>query len=127
MSSAITAIGAFGEVANHAKAFWQFGHAVAVAHPDRIFLALLPHALEQRRVLGDVDFGAAEFAVMPALDLAAELLRHCLFAVADAEHRHAGFVDRQRRERRPFSWTEAGPPDRITAFGFIALKASSAF
>ena len=39
---------------------------------------------------------------MSALDLAAELLRHCLLAVADAEHRHASFVDRGRRERRPF-------------------------
>ncbi len=86
--------------ADHAKAFRQFRHAVAVAHPDRIFLALLPHALEQRRVLGHRHFGAAEFAVMPALHLAAELMRHRLLAVADAEHRHAGLEDRHRRERR---------------------------
>ena len=45
------------------------------------------------RVLGDLDLGAAELAVMAALDLAAELLRHRLLAVADAEHRHAGLVD----------------------------------
>ncbi len=50
--------------------------------------------------VGDLDLGAAEFAVMPGLDLAAELLRHGLLAVADAEHRHAGLVDRLRRERR---------------------------
>ena len=35
--------------ADHAEARRQLGHAVAVAHPDRIALALLPHALEQRR------------------------------------------------------------------------------
>ena len=38
--------------------------------------------------------------MMAALDLAAELLRHRLLAVADAEHRHAGLVDRGRRQRR---------------------------
>ncbi len=48
----------------------------------------------------DFHFGAAEFAVMAALDLAAELRRHRLLAVADAEHRHAGVVDRFGRERR---------------------------
>ena len=86
--------------ADHAEAFRQLRHAVAVAHPDRIALALLPHALEQRRVLGHQDLGAAELAVMTALDLAAELLRHRLLAVADAEHRHAGLEDRGGRERR---------------------------
>ena len=49
-----------------------------------------------------MQFGAAEFAMMAALDLAAELGRHRLFAVADAEHRHAGLIDRRRRERRVF-------------------------
>ena len=37
---------------------------------------------------------------MAALDCAAELLRHGLLAVADAEHRHAGGKDRLRRQRR---------------------------
>ena len=59
-------------------------------------LAPLPHALEQRGVLHHLDLGAAELAVMPALDLAAELRRHRLLAVADAEHRHAGLEDRLR-------------------------------
>ena len=96
------AIGAFGARAEHAEAGRQLGDAVAVAHPDRIFLALLPHAFEQRAVVGDLDLGAAEFAVMAALDLAAELLRHGLLAVADAEHRHAGVVDRlAARAARP--------------------------
>ena len=68
--------------------------------------------------LRHLDLGAAELAVMAALDLAAELLRHRLLAVADAEHRHAG-VDRSRAARSgaSLSSTEAGPPDRITAFG----------
>ena len=86
--------------ADHAKALRQFRHAVAVAHPDRIALALLPHAFEQRRVLGHQHLGAAEFAVMAALDLAAELLRHGLLAVADAEHRHAGVEQFPGRKRR---------------------------
>src|SRR5215470_12240842 len=44
--------------------------------------------------------GAAELAVMPALDGAAELVRHDLLAVADAQYRHARLVDRHRRQRR---------------------------
>ena len=76
------------------------GHPVAVAHPDRIALAFSPHALEQRALGDDLDLGAAELAVMAALDLAAELRRHRLLAVADAEHRHAGVEDVLRRPRR---------------------------
>ena len=48
----------------------------------------------------DLDLGAAELAVVTALDLAAELLRHRLLAVADAEQRHARLIDRGRGERR---------------------------
>ena len=88
--------------AEHLEALRQFGHPVAVAHPDRIFFALAPHAFEDRAVGGDLDLGAAEFAVMAAFDLAAELRRHRLLAVADAEHRHAGLVDRLGRQRRVF-------------------------
>ncbi len=81
--------------ADHAEALRRLGHAVAVAHPHRIALALAPHPLEQRRILGHRHLGAAELAVVAALDRAAELLRHRLLAVADAEHRHAGLVDRR--------------------------------
>ena len=86
--------------ADHAEALGQPGHAVAVAHPDRVALALAPHALEQRRLLGHQHLGAAELAVMAALDHAAELRRHRLLAVADAEDRHPGVIDRGRRQRR---------------------------
>ena len=82
------------------KAIRKPGHAVAVAHPHRITLPDLPHALIERRRLDHFDFGAAKLAVMAGLDLAAELLRHRLFAVADAQHRHAGLIDRHRCERR---------------------------
>src|ERR1700691_4852253 len=71
-----------------------------MTHPYRIALADLPHAVIERRWLYHLDFGAAEFAVMAAFDLAAELLRHRLFAVANAKHRDAGLIDRQRRQRR---------------------------
>ena len=69
------------------------------------------------------DLGAAELAVMAALDLAAELLRHRLLAVADAEHRHAGVEQLpSARSGASLSSTEAGPPERITALGFIARE-----
>src|SRR5882762_985031 len=70
-----------------------------MAHPDRISLAFLPHAFEQRVFFGDLDLGAAELAVVAALDLAAELVRHRLFAVADAEHRQAGLIELGWRQR----------------------------
>src|SRR2546430_17674927 len=36
---------------------------------------------------------------MPALDLAAELRRHGLLAITDAQYRDARIIDRARRER----------------------------
>jgi len=76
------------------------GDAIAVTHPDLVVLADLPGFLEQAARALHLDVGAAELAVMAALDFAAELLCHRLLAVADAEHRHAGLIDRRRRERR---------------------------
>ena len=56
------------------------------------------HTPSSKRALGaDGDLGAAEFAVVAAFDLAAELFGHGHLAVADAEHRHAGREDRLRR------------------------------
>ncbi len=81
------------------KAGRQAGDAVAVAHPHDVALARLPHAVEQRALGADGDLGAAEFAVVAAFDLAAELFGHGHLAVADAEHRHAGIEDRLRRAR----------------------------
>jgi hypothetical protein len=49
-----------------------------------------------------LDIGAAELAVMSALDLAAELGGHDHLAVADAEHGNAGIEDRLRRAGRAF-------------------------
>ncbi len=86
--------------ADHAEAGRQPRDAVAVAHPYGVALALAPDALEQGRLLRHQHLGAAELAVMVALDHAAELRRHRLLAVADAEHRHARLVDGGRRERR---------------------------
>ena len=71
----------------------------------------------------DLDLGAAELGVVPALDLAAELRRHGLLAVADAEDRHV------RRRTGPAARagdvgavTDSGPPERITPFGFMLLE-----
>ena len=47
-----------------------------------------------------LDIGAAEFAVMAALDLTAELGGHGHLAIADAEHGNAGIEDRLRRAGR---------------------------
>jgi hypothetical protein len=92
--------GRVGGAGDGAEALGELRHSVAVAHPYRVLPALLPHAVEQGRALGDLDLGAAELAVVPALHLAAELVRHGLLAVADAEHRHAGLEDGLGCQRR---------------------------
>ncbi len=78
----------------------QRGHPVAMAHPHLVALARLPDPLGQRRLVLDLDQCPAELAMVLALDLAAELEGHGLLAVADAEHRDPGLVDRHRRQRR---------------------------
>jgi hypothetical protein len=46
------------------------------------------------------DFGVAEFPMRRCLDLAAELRRHGLHAIADAQHGNAEFEYRLRGSRR---------------------------
>ena len=87
----------------------------------------MPNAFEQRRILGNQHLGAAEFAMVSALDLAAELMRHGLLAVADAEHRDAGLEHLLRCQRRILVEHGGRPAGQDHAFGFIAAKASSAF
>ena len=107
-----------GRGAGRGKSLGRLGDAVAMAHPHRIALADLPDAVVQRRRFRHLDLGAAEFAVVAALDRAAELVRHGLLAVADAEHRHAGLVDRHRRERRVLVEHRCRPAGEDHAFGF---------
>ena len=64
-----------------------------MAHPHLVALALLPHVLEQCVVARNLEEGAAEFAVIGKLDLAAQLRAHGLLAIADAEHRKAELED----------------------------------
>src|SRR5262245_65409396 len=84
------------------EALRRLGHAVAVAHPHRVFLALAPDTFEQGRILSDGNFGTAELTVMPALDLTTELICHRLLAVTNAEHRHSGVVNSLGCKRRIF-------------------------
>ena len=86
--------------AGHHKARRHFGDAVAMAHPHLVFAAPVPGGVEQPAVALHLDIGTAELAVVPALDLAAELGGHGHLAVADAEHGHAGIEDFLRRARR---------------------------
>ena len=72
----------------------QRGHLVAVAHPDveeavPFGVAAVLDAGEELRMSARADLGIAELAHAPGLDRAAQLRRHRLHAVADAEHRHA--------------------------------------
>ena len=75
------------------EAFRQAGDLVAVAHPHVqqavafVVLAVL-NAVEQPGVTPGADGGRAKLAVVTALHLPAEMARHGLHAVADAQHRH---------------------------------------
>ena len=64
-----------------------------MAHPDLAAVAGGPDTVEQGRLALDLDFGAAEFAVVAGFDRAAQLLGHGLLAVADAQHGHLGGED----------------------------------
>ena len=116
-----------GRDADGAEAGRQPRHAVAMAHPYRRPLADLEHAVEQRRIVDDLKLGAAELAVVPALDHPAEGRHHGLLAIADAEHRHAGIEDRRRPRAACRSRARmAGPPERMMALGGTGPSASSA-
>src|SRR5579862_4025660 len=83
-----------------AKAGRQHLDPVAMAHPHLLAAALGPKAVEERALAGDLDEGAAEFAMIGARDPPAELRAHRLLAIADAEHRHAEREDLVGRARR---------------------------
>ena len=85
---------------NDAKPRRQGLDPVAVAHPHLLAGTLGPQPGEQRAVIGDLDEGAAELAMVRGRDPAAELGAHQLLAIADAEHRHAGLEYAWRGERR---------------------------
>ena len=57
-------------------------------------------AIEQRGMAAGPHLGIAEFAHFAQLHLAAQLFGHGLHAVADAQHRHAGFKYCRRNARR---------------------------
>ena len=80
----------------------DFLDAVAVAHPDvehgaALAVAVIEQLVEQSARRGHGDLRIPELAVIRAGDAAAELLRHRLHAVADAEHGHARLEHGLRR------------------------------
>ena len=76
----------------------QRRHLVAVAHPH---VERLAQAAQEARIRGQVDGRMAELAPVRAADGTAELRRHGLHSVADAEHRHAQVEDGVGNPRRP--------------------------
>ena len=69
-------------------------HAIAMAHPHLMARAWRPHPFKQTARLDYIDHGAAEFAMVRAFNVAAELGADRLFAVTDAEDRRAVVKDR---------------------------------
>ena len=111
--------GSEGRAVRHrdgAEAVGELGDAVAMAHPYRRPVARAPDAMEQRRIAGDLKLGAAEFAGVPAFNLAAEGGNHGLLAIADAEDGNAGVDHRGRKLRRAglmHRCRSAGEDDRL--------------
>ncbi len=71
-----------------------------VEHGATLTVLAIGDAVEQAIGRGGRHFSVAELAVVAGRDPPAELLRHRLHAVADAEHRDAEFEDRARRRGR---------------------------
>ena len=99
-----------------AESRWQRVDPVAVAHPHIEHrpsgrIAAVGEFIEEARGAGDGHFRVTELALGPGRDPPAELLRHGLHAVADAEHRHAELIDRRGRPGR------AGGRHRLRAAG----------
>ena len=100
--SSNAAIGVDGEPATTRAPVGRRDDRVAVAHPDRL---LARRGRRRARRLG-AQLGLAELGDAGAVDAAAEVVRHQLHAVADAERRHAELEERRdrraaRRRRRP--------------------------
>ena len=79
----------------------QGTHAIAVAHPHveqavPVGIHVILDAGEQPRMTARADLRVSELAVIGGLDLASELRRHRLHAVADPEHRHPELEHRVR-------------------------------
>src|ERR1700730_11695609 len=87
---------------NAGKPRRQFYYRIAVAHPDGIVFALLPDSFKQAALSQNLDFGAAELAFVSGCDLATQLRRHHLLAIADTKDWHASGKDDIRHARRAF-------------------------
>jgi hypothetical protein len=88
---------------------------VAVAHPH---LNIRRQPIEQRR--GHVfnhHFRVPILAQRRRLHLAAQVMHDEVQPVADAQHRHAHRQHARIRRRRIASYTDEGPPERITPSG----------
>jgi hypothetical protein len=99
----------------------QSGDAIAVAHPDiEQAVAFGIHAvldgIEQLAVAAGADLGVAELVHPAGLHLAAELLRHGLHAVADAEHGNFRIPDGLRCEGGIFLQHRLGAAGEDDAF-----------
>src|SRR5471032_3171631 len=91
-------------VAHQLEAGRHVQHLVAVAHPHFQHAVAfvgdeVGDAVEHLGVAAGAHFGVAEFAHQAVLDLAAQLGRHGLHAVADPQHRHAQFEHGVRSAR----------------------------
>ena len=77
-------------------------------------------AVEQLGVAVRADFGVAEFTMVGEADDTAQLLRHRLHAVADAQHRHAQLEHGVRHAHGAFfvgRGVAAGQDDALQALG----------
>src|SRR5450830_1420183 len=92
-------------VAHQLEAWRHVQHLVAMAHPDfQHAVAFVGNevsdAVQQFGVAAGAYFSVAEFTHQAVFHLAAQLGRHGLHAVANAQHRHAQLEHGLRRTRR---------------------------
>src|SRR4029079_9760512 len=81
-----------------------------------------PQAVKQRALVDDLDEGAAELATVGGRDAAAQLVRHRLLAVADAEHRKAAVEKLLRGARAVRPMDRARPAGQDDALGLEPVE-----
>ena len=101
----------------HHKARRQLRDAVAMAHPHRMLGPIAPHAFEQARWRFHRNFRPAEFPVVPALNLSAELRRQKHLAIANAENRNSGVENDLRRPGAALFGRRCGPAGKDHRLG----------
>ena len=103
--------GRIGRLTTVLEARRQSGYPVPMAHPHVVLRIPVVHGIAEKGIRRDPRHpGVAKLALVRGLHRAAQLKRHGLHAVANAQHRHAQLKNDARRPRRFLQGHAFRPP-----------------